>query len=233
MLEKSVIIKNMQENEEELREKMKEIATEYLEKGDATGWFDAIYRETEGDSELIPWVDFEPNRFLVEWENENKLEGKGRKALVVGCGLGDEAKFLYERDFDVTAFDISEKAIEIAKRIHKNTDIKFQVADLFNPPKEFRKAFDLVLEVYTIQALPPNLREEVMAKITSFVAENGELIAVQRFRENGIEPEALPWALSPNDLSNFDKNGLTQTGFSEYLGDEEEPIKRFVTVYER
>ncbi len=226
----------MEDNEEEiLREKMKEIAGEYIDKGDSYGWFDAIYRETESDSEQIPWVDFEPNRFLVKWNETANLQGNNRKALVVGCGLGDEAVFLNDLDFDVTAFDVSEKAIEIAKKIHKDTNIKFVAADLFDPPKEWQKAFDLVVEVYTIQALPLDLRSETIEAISSFVAVDGELIVVQRLRENDEEPEGLPWALSPKDLSSFEKNGLTQTGFSEYEGDEEEdePIKRFVAEYKR
>lgn len=222
------------ENDEEIqRERMKAVANEYLEKGDLYGWFDAVYRETEDDSEQIPWVDFEPNRFLIEWNETANLQGNNRSALVVGCGLGDEALFLNELNFEVTAFDVSEKAIEIAKKVHKEKDINFITADLFDPPKDWQKAFDLVLEVYTIQALPLSLREKAIAQIASFVAQDGELIVVQRFRENDEEPEGLPWALSPDDLSNFEKNGLTQTNFSEYFGDEDEPLKRFVAEYRR
>lgn len=223
----------MKDSEKDLREKMEAVATEYIEKGDFYGWFDAIYRETENDSEQIPWVDFEPNRFLLEWNETANLQGDGRKALVVGCGLGDEARFLYDLNFDVTAFDVSEKAIEIAKKIHKDTNITFHTVDLFNPPMDWSKTFDLVIEVYTIQALPRELREETIKAISSFVATNGELVVVQRFRENDEDAGGLPWALSPEDLSKFGKNGLTQTSFSEYYGDEDEPIKRFVAVYKR
>lgn len=224
----------MKDEEEILREKMKAFAAEYIEKGDFYGWFDEIYRETETDSEQIPWVDFEPNRFLVEWNKTANLQGNDRKALVIGCGLGDDAKFLDDLNFDVTAFDVSEKAIEIAKKIHEETDIKFVAADLFNSPKEWQKAFEFVLEVYTIQALPLNLREKSIKAISNFVTENGELIVVQRFRENDEDAGSLPWTLSPNDLANFKKYGLTQTNFSEFYGDEEdEPIKRFVAEYKR
>jgi SAM-dependent methyltransferase len=219
------------ENEELLREKMKELATEYIERGDFYGWFEDIYRETEEDSELIPWVDFEPNRFLVEWNKTAGLKGENRKALVVGCGLGDDALFLDELGFEVTAFDVSEKAIEIARKIHADTDIKFVAADLFDPPEEFFRAFDFVLEVYTIQALPLSLREKAIAAIAGFIAPKGELVVIQRFRENDEEPEGLPWALSPDDLANFEKNGLRLKNFSGFYGDEEEPIKRFVAEY--
>lgn len=225
----------MEEKDEEiLREKMKEMATEYIEKGDFYGWFDAIYRETEDDSEQIPWVDLEPNRFLLEWNKTANLQGNKRTSLIVGCGLGDEAKFLDDLDFNVTAFDVSEKAIEIAKKIHNDRDIKFVAADLFDPPKTWDRAFDFVLEVYTIQALPLSLREKTIDAISNFVAQSGELVVVQRFRENDEEAEGLPWALSMNDLSRFEKNGLKLKNFSEYYGDEEDdPVKRFVAEYKR
>lgn len=218
---------------EQVRERTKELAYEYIESGDATGWFDVLYAKAEGNNEKIPWADLEPNRFFVEWEKTANLKGNNRNALVVGCGLGDDAKFLDDLGFKVTAFDVSEKAIEWAKRIHADTDIEFHIVDLFNPPNKWSKAFDLVLEVYTIQALPLNLRKKTIDAISSFVAENGELIVVQRLRNNNEEPEGLPWALSPNDLSRFEENGLKQISFSEYSGDEEEPIKRFVAVYKR
>lgn len=227
----------MQKDEDEIekvRTRTKELAYGYIERGDAIGWFEALYKEADGDHEEIPWADLEPNRFLVEWAKNVDLKGSGRSALVVGCGLGDDAKFLVDLGFKVLAFDISEKAIEWAKRIHSKDDIEFCVEDLFDFPDEWNRAFDFVLEVYTIQALPLNLREKAIDAISNFVAEKGELIVVQRFRENDEEPEGLPWALSPNDLANFEKNGLTQTNFSEYSGDEEdEPIKRFVAEYKR
>ncbi len=218
------------ENEdiEAVREHTKELAMKFIERGDVTGWFEALYSEAEGDNEKIPWADLEPNRFLVEWAENVNLKGNGRTALVVGCGLGDDAKFLYDLGFEVTAFDVSPKAIEWAKKIHSSSNIEFFVEDLFDTPKDWKNAFDFVLEVYTIQALPLNLREKTVYGISEFVAENGELVAVTRGRENDEEPDGLPWALSYKDLSRFELNGLKQMNLTEMLGDEEEPIRRFV-----
>jgi SAM-dependent methyltransferase len=223
----------MDEHEIEIRENAKKIAASYAERGDATGWFDALYKEAAGDNAHIPWADLEPNKFLKAWAEKTNLQGNGRKALVVGCGLGDDAIFLNELGFKVTAFDISPTAIEWAKRLHPNTDITFENADLFHPFRGWLHAFDFVLEVYTIQPLPLELRPKVIDSIAAFVADKGKLVVVTRGRADDEEPTELPWALSRKDLSRFDAHGLRQIGFEEMWGDEDEPVKRFVVEYER
>jgi SAM-dependent methyltransferase len=213
------------------RERTKQIQAEFAERNDALGWFDALYAEAAGDNEKIPWADLEPNKFLRAWAEKTNLQGNGRKALVVGCGLGDDARFLHDLGFNITAFDISPTAIEWARKLHIKTDIKFFIADLFDTPNEWYQAFEFVLEVYTIQPLPLEMRSKVIDAIANFVEFNGKLVVVTRGRENAEEPLELPWALSRKDLSRFEYNGLKQIHLEEMLGDEEEPIKRFVVEY--
>ncbi|MGI8810906.1 MAG: class I SAM-dependent methyltransferase [Pyrinomonadaceae bacterium] len=215
------------------RARVREIATEFADKGDATGWFDALYRESAGDPSKIPWADLEPNRFLKEWSANTNLRGEGRKALIVGCGLGDDARYLYDLDFKVTAFDISPAAIEWAKKLHKDTDIQFETADLFDPPSDWLGEFDFVVEVYTIQPLPRVLRPKVIDAISSFVCGGGKLVVVTRGREDGEEPAELPWPLSRADLSRFEDKGLVQTDFVEIPADDDVPAPRFVVEYTR
>lgn len=216
------------------RERTREIAEEFIEKGDAVGWFDALYREAEGDNEKIPWADLEPNRFFVQFAEKKDLQGNNRKALVVGCGLGDDARFLHELGFRVTAFDISKTAIEWARRLHRETDIKFVIADLFDTPKDWYQAFEFVLEIYTIQPLPLEMRPRVIDAIANFVEfPDGKLVVVTRGREDDEIPPELPWAVSRRDLSRFEANGLQQIHFEEMLDDEEPPVNRFVVEYKR
>ncbi len=217
----------------EARERTKEIQEEFAEKGDSLGWFEALYREAAGNKERIPWADLAPNKFLVRFAEKTNLKGNNRKALVVGSGLGDDAKYLHDLGFDVTAFDISKTAIDWAKKLHLQTDIKFFVADLFDTPKEWYQAFDYVLEVYTIQPLPLEIRSNVIDSIANFVKKDGTLLVVTRGREDDEVPLELPWALSKKDLSRFLENNLKQTHFEEMLGDEEEQIRRYVVEYKR
>src|ERR1041385_5339879 len=141
-------------NIEERRAHVRELAAEFAQRGDSLGWFEALYKEAAGDNEHIPWADLEPNRFFKAWAEKQGLQGHGRKALVVGCGLGDDAKYLHDLGFKVTAFDISPTATEWAKRLYGDTDIQFETADLFKPFRGWLGAFDFVLEIYTIQPLP-------------------------------------------------------------------------------
>lgn len=230
------------------RERAKHIAAEFIERGDALGWFDALYAEAAGDNEKIPWADLEPNRFFHEWAEKYGLKGKGSKALVVGCGLGDDARYLYDLGFEVTAFDLSPTAIEWAKRLHGETDIRFEVMDLFEPPESWfsnkispanaggtdgRGCFDFVLEVYTIQPLPLEMRPSAIRAIAAFVAPGGELVVVTRGREGPPEPDEFPFPLSLADLSLFENYGLMQTHFEIMRGDEDPPVDRYVAAYRK
>ncbi|MDM7924221.1 MAG: class I SAM-dependent methyltransferase [Pyrinomonadaceae bacterium] len=220
-----------QENVEIARERVKEIQAEFAGRGDSLGWFEAFYKEAAGDIEKIPWADLQPNRFFKTWAERVGLDGKGRKALVVGCGLGDDARYLDELGFDVCAFDISATAIEWAKRLSEGRNIQYETMDLFEPVRSWLGAFDFVLEIYTIQPLPLEIRPKVIDAVANFVKDGGELVVVTRGREDDEEAAQVPWPLSRRDLSRFEANGLKQTHFEVMPGDEDPPIPRFLVVY--
>ena len=84
---------------------------------------------------------YEPNRkpsaLLTEW-----LDGRppGR-ALDLACGTGRNALYLAEKGYDVTAVDISPRAIQLAETMarEKGLKISWLVADLdnYDPPGQF------------------------------------------------------------------------------------------------
>ncbi|CAN5331966.1 hypothetical protein BH10ACI2_BH10ACI2_02900 [soil metagenome] len=212
------------------RENVRNLAAEFAKRGDMLGWFEALYKESRGNPDVIPWADMTPNRYFREWAEKTDLKGDGRTALVVGCGLGDDAKYLDELGFNVTAFDISPTAIEWAKKLHAHTDIVFETCDVFQPFRGWLGAFDFVLEIYTIQPLPIEIRPEVIDAIAVLLAPGGKLVVVTRGRDDDAEPEQLPWPMSRRDLSRFETHGLTQTDFVIMPGEEDEP-DRFVVEY--
>ncbi|KXK03888.1 MAG: type 11 methyltransferase [Acidobacteria bacterium OLB17] len=215
------------------RERVQAIQAEFAKKGDALGWFEALYSEAGGDVSTIPWADLEPNPYFKRWADSIGLKGDGRSALVVGCGLGDDANFLADLGFKVTAFDLSPAAIAWAKKLYPRSEITFETANLFEPFRGWLGAFDFVLEIYTIQPLPLEWREKVIDSIARFVAEKGELVVVTRGREDDEAVNAVPWPLSRKDLSRFEANGLTEVEHIIYPPEEEGEPDRWLVRYTR
>jgi SAM-dependent methyltransferase len=218
---------------EEARERAEEIFHEFKNKGDVTGWFEALYREAEGDVEKIPWADLEPNPHFVAWLEKHKPNGAGKKAVVIGCGLGDDAEELARYNFQVTAFDISPKAIEWAREIHPETKVDYHVANLFDLPDEWKGIFDFVLEVYTVQALPLNLREKSIKAIAELIAPGGELLYVGRGADGGETTENPPFPIRKSELDKFVEAGLTEIGFEDFYDAKEPPTRRFRAFYRK
>jgi len=207
------------------RTRARELAKEFLDRGDPKGWFDALYIEAKGDESAIPWADLTPNPQLEEWLRDKN--GEGRTALVIGCGLGDDAEVGAARGFAVTSFDISPQAIAWCKRRFPNSKVNYVVADLLAPPSEWQNAFDLVVEINTLQVLPEELRTAAMKSTADFLAESGDLLVIARAREPEEDRGTMPWPLTRVELAEFEGLGLTQILFEDFLDDETPPVRRF------
>ncbi len=209
------------------RKTAREIANSHLLKGDAKGWFEALYAQAEGEAGIIPWADLAPNPNLTAWMDANEVDGKGQKALKIGCGLGDDAEELALRGFETTAFDISATAVDWCARRFPDSRVNYLAADLFDAPDDWRGAFDLVLESYTLQVLPPAMRTEAMRRIADFVGDGGSLLVIARGREPD-EPEGkMPWPLTRAELASFQTHGLREASFEDYEDREDPPVRRF------
>jgi SAM-dependent methyltransferase len=177
---------------------------------EAIAWFERLYADAEVGAAQVPWFAGTPHPLLVEWADAVELSGDGAPALVVGCGYGDDAEYLAGRGFSVTAFDISPSAIRGVLKRFPSTAVDYTVADLFELPAAWQQAFDLVVEIFTIQALPIRLRPAAIAAVAGTVAHDGRLLVVQRIREDEEVDESAgpPWPLSRPELDLFSRNGL-------------------------
>ena len=107
------------------------------------------------------------------------------------------------------------------------------MADLFQPPAEWERAFDFVFEANTVQALPVKIRAQAIQKIAGFVGPGGKLLAIVRGRQLD-EPEGeLPWPLTKAELGEFVRAGLAEQSFEEYFDMEEPPARRYRVLYAR
>ena len=210
----------------------REIARKHLEAGDPLGWFEDLYSRAGENASIIPWADLAPNPNLIDWLDRRQFLSPG-KALVVGCGLGDDAEELARRGFETTAFDISDSAIAWSRRRYPQSVVTYIVADLFSAPVQWKATFDFVLELYTLQVLPPNLRADAVRCIASFVAQSGTLLVIARGREPSEPEGTMPWPLTNDDLSLFETHGLKRVSFEDYRDSEDPPVRRFRATYRR
>jgi len=202
---------------EALRQKVMSLATAALEQSNPTGWFETLYQDANGAISQIPWADSTAHTYIQNWLENNSPEAFGKTAIVVGCGLGDDAEALAKLGFQVTAFDISPTAIEWCQQRFPHSIVHYQVADLFNLNSAWKNAFNFVLESRTIQALPLNLRSQTLKEIADLVAENGKLLMVTRYRETEAAPDGPPWALSEQELNQFQEFGLAEIKRDEFF----------------
>jgi len=216
------------------RARVRELASEYTQKGNQLGWFDAIYQEAERGESVVPWGDGVPNPGLLELWRKHPLETIGKRALVIGCGLGDDSEQLAEWGFRTTGFDISPTAIAATKKRYPDTKVDYVVADLFNPPAEWLRAFDFVLEIYTVQAFTGELRARSITKIAELVAPGGRLLVIARGRADD-EPlgQGPPWPLTREEIGGFRRAGLAEEIFEDYADPEPPWVRRFRALYQR
>jgi len=208
------------------------LAKSYADKGDPDGWFEEFYARAGGEIRKIYWADLEPNPLLIDWIGRRPVPA-GRRAVVVGCGLGDDAEALREYGYDVVAFDISSSAIDMCRKRYPGSGVQYITADLFDHPAAWRRGFDLVYECNTIQILTGLNRVRAMNAIAELVAPGGEVVVSCRSRERGDDSQTFPIALDRDEIDGFVRAGLRETHFLAYDDTQDPPVPHFFAVYAR
>lgn len=199
------------------------------DRGEPAGWFERVYENAHEGQGRIPWAKMQPDPQFVAWAERVQLTGDGARALVIGCGLGDDAEALAARGFAVTAFDISPTAIAWCKERFPHSTVDYRVADLFAAPEAWAGDFAFVLENRTVQALPFQLAEQSIRRIAGFVAPGGRLLVLCHGREAHEPARGIPWPLSRTELAHFEAAGLEEAHFEDFI----DGLRRFLVVYRR
>lgn len=102
-----------------------------------------------------------------------QVASKSDKILDLGCGEGTRLKLVSENAKEAIGIDISQEAINLARKTYKN--LKFINADLEKLPLE-DESFDLVYSAYVLEHLSEP--EMVLHEALRVLSKNGNLVLV-------------------------------------------------------
>jgi len=204
----------------------------------SASWHEDVYRAAAMDAAKVPWADERPNAALVSWLNA-EAPGRirpGARAIVVGCGIGDDVVELRNRGYDAAGFDVSAAAIDWARRRFPDHAESFIVTDLFDPPSRLRRRFDLVVEAYTVQSVSLAQREAAVAAVASLCCPRGTVVCVCRGRHDEQSLESFkgpPWPVSARELVGlFAQAGMHPVSEpDDFEDDETPPVRRVRGVF--
>jgi len=211
----------------------KEMVKSHQKSVDILGWFDTIYTDAKGDYKSVFWADLAPSPYLLEWLQNNETNANAKRAIVVGCGVGDDAEALSDFGYEVTAFDISPEAIKLCKGRYPQTKVEYIVENLFDYPKEWQDNFDLVYECNTIQVLPNEHRINARDAMVEFLKKDGYILVSCRSRNEGKQLDDIPLPLDKDEMDGFIKCGLSEESFLAYDDEQTPSVPHFFGVYKK
>jgi hypothetical protein len=212
-------------------EHARQLAADSLATGDVTGWFERIYSAAAHGDAVVPWDRGGPHPLLVQWA-DGRRPSAGR-ALVVGAGLGGDAELVAGLGYATTAFDVSATAIRSARDRFPLSAVDYSVADLLEPPARWRGAFDLVVEILTVQSMPRSVRPAATANVPAFVAPGGTLLVIAGELDDGDPASGPPWPLTRAEVEAFASGGVTQVSIELLPAPQDPTARRWLAEFTR
>jgi cyclopropane fatty-acyl-phospholipid synthase-like methyltransferase len=119
------------------------------------------------------------------------------RAVDLGCGEGDNALFLAQHGFDVTALDFAPAAIEKAKAKAQKagTNVQFVVDDLTDL-RQVSGTFDVLIDYGTFDDLTASQRSAYLRNVVP-LAKPGAKFLMWNFEWEARSWERLVWKLIP------------------------------------
>jgi len=195
----------------------------------ASAWFDGLYKDNKESHENIPWARQAVNPLLESYLDEDVVH-KGR-VLVIGCGLGDDAKALEDAGYDVVAIDVSQTALGLAKERFPEASVQFEKQDIFDMPEKYNGYFDFVFEAFTVQSLPIAFRDKMIKAIANTVRVGGKLLLVAHKKEENFD--GPPWPLTQAEVDLFKAEGLRELTHELHTESSKISNTRFRVFYEK
>jgi len=157
------------------------------------GW-DEYYKQT--NVEEMPW--YEKN---LDHDIENEIKSKNLNTgnfLDLGTGPGTQAIQLTKYDFDVTGTDISQSAIDKAKKL--SNEVNFLVDDILDS-KFSDKKFDFILDRGIFHIFDMSQRPQYVKQIKRILNDNGILfLKCMSIEEKNVPDNDMPHKLSKQEI---------------------------------
>jgi SAM-dependent methyltransferase len=185
--------------------------------GEPTRWYDELWSAAERGEVSLPWDHTDPNPVLADWVAAAG-DGVGRRAVVVGCGLGADSEHLAGHGWRTTAFDISPAAVAAVRDRYPASEVDYREGDLLDLDEEVAGVFDLVVEIFTLQALHPSLREGAVSGVRRLLAPGGQALVIQMVRPDD-QPRTTepPWTLTRAEMEAVAGDGVHLESLDEVL----------------
>lgn len=123
---------------------------------------------------------------------------KGSNILEVGCGSGMNAQWLYENGYNVTAIDISDEAIQIAKK--NNNKIDFMCMDFLHD-ENILSNYSAIFDCAVLQVLAKEQRSDFVKAVHKHSEPNGYWINISCSADHAQEIESQSRVKAPPYLT--------------------------------
>lgn len=164
--------------------------------------WDDYYKEN--DVEKMPWYEKDLDLDLKE-EIELKNLHSG-KFLDLGTGPGTQAMQISNLGFDVTGSDLSNSAIERAKKLYPNTS--YIVDDILNS-KFLDNAFDYILDRGVFHIFEQEKLPDYLKQIKRILKKNGILfLKCMSVEEKNLEDGKGPFLYSKEQIKEIFENNF-------------------------
>jgi len=160
--------------------------------------------------------------FKIPKEQRNKI-----RILDLGCGAGNNSKFLAENGFDVYGIDGSKSAIAVCRSRFKELDLKanFSQGDFFRLPYE-ENFFDLVIDRESLYSNRWKNIKKTVKEIHRTLNNRGSLI---NFIYNSDHYDrGLGKAIEPNTYGQFPKESCFYNAGAAHFIDIKEMMELYV-----
>jgi len=156
-----------------------------------------IYKDMAPDK--IPWNMETPPEILQSLTRNHIL--RPCKLIELGCGAGNYVIYFSKTGFDATGVDISENAIEMARKsaLKTGAKCKFIVADVLGDMSEIKDQYDFAYDWELLHHIFPADRERYVDNVYRLLNPEGRYLSVCFSEESAQFGGAWKYRKTPLD----------------------------------